>query len=76
MKPDVIFIISDGSFQWKARGSSGTIPWKDVKKIFTENLCKSGDCKVNFIAFEAKDEDSREMKNISQRSGGKMIELK
>jgi hypothetical protein len=47
-----------------------------VKKIFTQNLCKSGDCKVNFIAFEAKDEDSREMKNISQRSGGKMIELK
>jgi hypothetical protein len=76
MKPDVIFIISDGSFQWKAGGSAGTIPWKEVKKIFTENLCKSGDCKVNFIAFEAKDEDSREMKNISQRSGGKMIELK
>ena len=26
MKPDVIFIISDGSFQWKAGGGSGTIP--------------------------------------------------
>jgi len=76
MKPDVIFIISDGSFQWNAGGGSGTIPWKEVKKIFTENLCKSGDCKVNFIAFEAKDEDSREMRSISQRSGGKMIELK
>ena len=76
MKPDVIFIISDGSFQWKAGGGSGTIPWKEVKKIFTEDFYKSADCKVNFIAFEAKDEDSREMKNISQRSGGKMIELK
>ena len=76
MKPDVIFIISDGSFQWKAGGGSGTIPWKEVKKIFTEDFYKSGDCKVNFIAFESKDEDSREMRSISQRSGGKMIELK
>jgi len=76
MKPDVIFIISDGSFQWKAGGGSGTIPWKEVKKIFTEDFYKSPDCKVNFIAFEAKDEDSREMRSISQRSGGKMIELK
>ena len=76
MKPDVIFIISDGSFQWKAGGGSGTIPWTVVKKRITENLCKSGDCKVNFIAFEAKSDDAKEMKGISQRSGGKMIELK
>lgn len=76
MKPDVIFIISDGSFQWKAGGGSGTIPWTVVKKRITENLCKSGDCKVNFIAFEAESDDTKEMKSISQRSGGKMIELK
>jgi len=76
MKPDVIFIISDGSFQWKAGGGSGTIPWSVVKKRITENLCKSGDCKVNFIAFEAKSDDTKEMRGISQRSGGKMIELK
>ena len=76
MKPDVIFIISDGSFQWKAGGGSGTIPWKVVKKRIAENLCKSGECKVNFIAFEAKSDDTKEMRGISQRSGGKMIELK
>jgi len=76
MKPDVIFIISDGSFQWKAGGGSGTILWTVVKKRITENLCKSGDCKVNFIAFEAKSDDTKEMRGISQRSGGKMIELK
>ena len=76
MKPDVIFIISDGSFQWKAGGGSGTIPWTVVKKRIAENLCKSGDCKVNFITFEAKTEDAREMRSISQRSGGKTIDLK
>ncbi len=76
MKPDVIFIISDGSFQWKAGGGSGTIPWTVVKKRIAENLCKSGECKVNFIAFEAKSDDTKEMRGISQRSGGKMIELK
>ena len=76
MKPDVIFIISDGSFQWKAGGGSGTIPWAIVKKRIAENLCKSGDCKVNFITFEAKTEDAREMRSISQRSGGKTIDLK
>ena len=76
MKPDVIFIISDGSFQWKAGGGSGTIPWTVVKKRIAENLCKSGECKVKFIAFEAKSDDTKEMRGISQRSGGKMIELK
>jgi len=76
MKPDVIFIISDGSFQWKAGGGSGTIPWAIVKKRIAENLCKAGNCKVNFITFEAKTEDAREMRSISQRSGGKTIDLK
>ena len=76
MKPDVIFIISDGSFQWKAGGGSGTIPWPIVKKRIAENLCKAGNCKVNFITFEAKTEDAREMRSISQRSGGKTIDLK
>jgi hypothetical protein len=76
MKPDVIFIISDGSFQWKAGGGSGTIHWAIVKKRIAENLCKAGNCKVNFITFEAKTEDAREMRGISQRSGGKTIDLK
>lgn len=60
MKPDVIFIISDGSFQWKAGGGSGTIPWTVVKKRITENLCKSGDAdgrftfSLDFADFKAK----------------------
>jgi hypothetical protein len=76
MQPDVIFLISDASFQWRAGGSLGNIPWDDIKKIIKSELQSSGDCKLNFIGFQMKPEDRSEMGSISRSSGGKVREIK
>ncbi len=76
MQPDVIFLISDGSFQWRATGSLSNIPWDDVKKIVKGELQTGGECKLNFIGFEMKPEDRSEMGSISRSSGGKLREIK
>ena len=76
MKPDVVFVISDGSFQWKPPGGGGTIPWQDLKKIIDGPLQEGNNCKVNFITFEASEQDTRELKKLSQKTGGKTLELK
>jgi hypothetical protein len=76
MKPDVLYVISDGSFQWKPTGTIDNIPWNDIKKILDGSLQEGQKCVVNFIAFQPKDEDLKELKRLSSRSGGKTVELK
>jgi hypothetical protein len=76
MKPDVLYVISDGSFQWKPTGTIDNIPWNDIKKILDGSLQEGQKCVVNFIAFQPKDEDLKELKRLSSRSGGRTVELK
>ena len=75
MKPDVVFLISDGSFQSSLNPQG--IPWNDFKKAADSVKDASDDpCRFNFITFEASEEDTKELKRISNRNGGKIIELK
>ena len=76
MKPDLLYVISDGSFQSKVDGPNKTIPWDDVKKVVNENFTKSLNCRINFITFQAKKDDAKELKNLSTKSGGKTLEIK
>ncbi|MEI8293275.1 MAG: hypothetical protein WCG66_04685 [bacterium] len=76
MKPDVLYVISDGSFQWKPGGNIDNIPWSEIKKIIDGPLQEGQKCIVNFIAFQPRPEDLAELKRISGRTGGKTIELK
>ncbi len=75
MQPDVIFLISDGSFQWGS-GTGSNIPWDEVRKLMRGPLQQTGGCKVNFVGFEIKPEDRREMGSISRGTGGKMREIR
>lgn len=72
MQPDVIFLISDGSFQ---RGIE-TIPWDDVDKAVKELPVDGAEVPVHFIGFQMKPTDKREMGLISRKSGGKLREIK
>jgi hypothetical protein len=72
MQPDVIFLISDGSFQHRPAGALTTIPWDDVKKV--AKLITGA--KMHFVGFQMRDDDRREMKTIVGRSGGRLRELK
>jgi hypothetical protein len=76
MQPDVIFLISDASFQWKATGSIENIPWKEIEKITQGPLQGPEGCKINFIGFEMKADDKREFSNIIRKTGGKIREMK
>jgi hypothetical protein len=76
MKPDVLYVISDGSFQWKPTGTIDNIPWNDIKKILDGSLQEGQECVVNFIAFQPKDDDLKELKRLSSGTRGNTVELK
>ena len=73
MQPDVIFMVSDGSFQWRTTGKIEDIPWDDVRKVIKEQL---PDCVINFVGFQVKPKDRGEMSNITSGSHGRIREIK
>lgn len=79
MRPDLIFLISDASFQWRPGGGNSytDIPYDDLRKAI-ENIEKEArrEVPVQFIAFEPESEDAKEWKRIIRRTGGEFRELK
>lgn len=76
MQPDVIFLLSDASFQWRPSGQLDDIPWDAIKKAVKGALQEGGDCRLNFIGFQMKQQDRSEMGSIARSSGGKLREIK
>ena len=75
LKPDVVFVVSDGSFE-SEQYSSG-IPWKEVKKALLEIKDESGKpARINFLVFEPKDEDLKELRKLASSSKGNIREMK
>ncbi len=79
MRPEVIFLISDASFQWRPGGGNSypDIPYDEIKDM-VENLQDESrrEVPINFIAFEPKDEDAREWSRIVRKTGGEFREMK
>jgi hypothetical protein len=75
MQPDVAFLVSDGSFQARTSGTIANIPWDDLKKAVTGPLQSSGKCPLNFVGFQMKPKDKKEMQSIVRRTGGKLREI-
>ncbi|MDF1814466.1 MAG: VWA domain-containing protein [Verrucomicrobiales bacterium] len=76
LEPDVIFLISDASFQRSP--DNLTVPHEDIDKLLKELQEKSGvmgGVKFNFIGFGMKDEDLATMKKIVRRNGGKIKQI-
>ncbi len=76
LKPDVIFMISDASFQRSP--DDQTVPHEDIEKQLTVLQEKSGvvgGVKFNFIGFGMKEEDHETMKKIVRRNGGKLRQI-
>lgn len=76
MQPDAAFLVSDGSFQGRTTGSISNIPWDDIKEAVTGPLQSAGKCQLNFIGFQMKPTDKKEMQAIVRRTGGKLREIK
>ena len=79
MRPDVIFLISDASFQWRPDGGGGfsNVPYDEIKRAI-DNLASGaqGEIPVHFIAFEPKPDDAKEWSRIVRKTGGEFRALK
>lgn len=77
MRPDVIFLLSDASFQWRPSGGFSNIPYSDLQKAVA-SLDADGRKKVplHFIAFSPRASDVDEWNRIVKKSGGEFRILK
>lgn len=77
-KPDVIFLVGDGSFQLTpVDGGSKTVSEDEFEDLFKE-INKSSPEKIplHFIGFQMRDDDADTWKKITRRQGGTLKELK
>ncbi len=75
MSPDVIFLISDASFQWKEGGELSNVPWKEIARIVKGPLQSGEGCVLNFVGFEMNPDDKREIASVVRAARGKIREI-
>jgi len=79
MRPDVVFLISDASFQWRPEGGGGfkNVPYAEIRRA-VESLGggPGGKVPLHFVAFEPKSDDVKEWTRLTRSSGGQFRELK
>ena len=77
MKPDVIFVISDGQFeQTTPAAQNRRVPNEEIEDKVKE-LQKTGvKTAVNFIGFQMRAEDKDAWERITRRTGGRLREIK
>lgn len=77
LKPDVIFLISDGSFERGTGGASESVPDEEFEALFKELTAGlSSKVPVHFIGFEMKPDAKDFWNKMSRRQGGELKELK
>jgi hypothetical protein len=76
-KPDVIFLISDGSFERGSGGATATISEDEFEDLFKELTAGlSSKIPLHFIGFQMKPDAKDFWNKISRRQGGQLKELK
>ena len=75
MAPDVIFLISDGSF-WSDPGNK-KVPYPELRKTLDrlEKETEVGKVPVHFIGFEMKKEEESELRRMIRRYDGDFREI-
>ncbi|MES2995383.1 MAG: hypothetical protein V4733_01070 [Verrucomicrobiota bacterium] len=74
MKPDVIFLISDGSFERTSGGKSEKVPDEELENLFKE--VATARVPLHFIGFQMKDDDKTFWSKATRRQGGSLREIK
>lgn len=75
MKPDFVYLISDGSFEQGGQTEAKKVSWSRVREAF-DALSRGGrKVPVNFIAFAPDKSDAGEMKKIAVSSGGRFSQV-
>lgn len=79
MRPEVVFLISDASFQWRPPDAGGlvNVPYEEIKKgVKPLEDSPQGRIPLHFIAFQPKPDDAKEWSRIVRGTGGEFRELK
>lgn len=78
LKPDTLFLISDGSFEQTAPGDPNrSIPTEEIQEQLKRLQQAAGtEVPIHFIGFQMKEESRDFWRRTAQRSGGKFRELK
>lgn len=77
MKPDLIFLISDASFQWRVGGGISNIPYGELKSLLAKLQAElATPAVIQFVGFQPKSDDVKEWKRLIRRSKGKFQILK
>lgn len=73
LKPDVVFLISDGSFQ--SEQNAIQVPWKDIGDVIDRHRKEGSSTVVHFIGFEMKPGDKTELKKLVRKTEGHLREV-
>jgi hypothetical protein len=71
MKPDVIYIVGDGSFERGKSEQNEPVKWDAVSKAVDAMSRGGKKVALSFIAFAPDEADARQMKKLAKSSGGR-----
>ncbi len=75
LKPDLIFVISDGSFERTANGQSEKVPYDEFEALFKELAPEGTAIPFNFVGFQMRKEDKDFWSKMSKRLGGELKDI-
>jgi hypothetical protein len=75
LKPDLIFVISDGSFERGAGGTNEKVSYDEFEALFKELVPKDAKIPFNFVGFQMRKDDKDFWSRMSRRLGGELKEL-
>lgn len=76
MNPDVVFLISDGSFERGAGGSTEKVPDAELEALIEElQQARTGKAPIHFVGFRMRDEDKAFWTRMVRRTGGRLREI-
>lgn len=73
MGPDVVFLISDGSFQ--SEQNPDQVPWKNIEDVIDRHRSAGVATVIHFIGFEMKPGDKKELKKLVRMADGHLREV-
>jgi hypothetical protein len=75
MEPDVVYLISDGSFQWRIGVGNTSIPWGTISTSVAGIKHGSNPAVLNFIGFQMAPADKAAMTRIVKNSRGQLVPI-
>ena len=75
LKPDLIFVISDGSFERGAGGKNEEVPEEEFEALFKELAPEGTKIPLNFVGFQMNKDDKSFWSRMTRRLGGELKEL-